>query len=67
MSDKSEKLQFKSGDVVRLKSGGPKMTVMDIDGHGNHLDVVTCTWFVDGEYKPGKFRMCMLEAGDACK
>lgn len=37
---------FKVGDVVRLKSGGPKMTVSHIkDGN------VWCTWFV-GETDP---------------
>ncbi|MCF0174263.1 MAG: DUF2158 domain-containing protein [Bacteroidales bacterium] len=34
---------FKNGDIVCLKSGGPKMTVMEeskIDG-----DMVRCIWF----------------------
>jgi uncharacterized protein YodC (DUF2158 family) len=29
------------GDVVTLNSGGAKMTVSDVDEHGN----VTCFWF----------------------
>lgn len=31
---------MKIGDVVRLKSGGPAMTVMALDHQG-----VTCQWF----------------------
>ncbi|MDR7032868.1 DUF2158 domain-containing protein [Mesorhizobium sp. BE184] len=32
---------FKSGDVVRLKSGGPNMTVNDTAASGMYL----CNWF----------------------
>ena len=36
------KPEFKCGDVVVLKSGGPKMTVYE----GSKLDkTVTCIWF----------------------
>jgi uncharacterized protein YodC (DUF2158 family) len=36
---------FNLGDVVKLKSGGPPMTVtaMGRDAHGN--PEVTCSWF----------------------
>jgi uncharacterized protein YodC (DUF2158 family) len=34
---------FNSGDVVILKSGGPSMTVSDVEG-----DEVICDWF-DGK------------------
>lgn len=47
---------FKSGDVVKLKSGGPKMTVTGI---GDHYGTATvwCSWFdgtkkVDGTFPP---------------
>jgi uncharacterized protein YodC (DUF2158 family) len=33
--------QFKAGDVVRLKSGGPKMTVRRAETDGE----VVCEWF----------------------
>ena len=33
---------FKIGDVVMLKSGSPKMTVVSVDGRE-----VWCQWFVD--------------------
>jgi uncharacterized protein YodC (DUF2158 family) len=32
--------QFKPGDVVMLKSGGPQMTVTEVDG-----DRTFCQWF----------------------
>lgn len=35
---------FKAGDVVQLKSGGPKMTVMYVgDRYGD--EAVFCVWF----------------------
>jgi uncharacterized protein YodC (DUF2158 family) len=37
--------KFKKGDVVRLKSGGPDMTVQDLNE-----SEVTCVWFM-GEVK----------------
>lgn len=39
----SEERIFKVGDVVMLKSGGPKMTVLATEGEG-----VRCVWFVKG-------------------
>ena len=43
-------MQFKVGDVVRLKSGGPPMTVTlehkSVPTHnGDILDAVWCIWF----------------------
>ncbi|MGI9250418.1 MAG: YodC family protein [Pseudohongiellaceae bacterium] len=38
--------QFKVGDVVRLKSGSPRMTVINVRG-----DEVTTEWFDVGENK----------------
>lgn len=34
---------FEPGNIVRLKSGGPTMTVRNVDHHGLH-----CCWFRDG-------------------
>lgn len=51
-------MNFKIGDVVNLKSGGPEMTVENIDNQGN----VTCTWFDRNmERKTETFKSDMLE------
>lgn len=41
---------MKIGDVVRLKSGGPFMTITG-EYYGNHA----CTWFVDGKPVSGNY------------
>ena len=45
---------FKPGDVVSLKSGGPKMTVVEL-GQQNSKLVVRCDWFAGTEVKHGTF------------
>jgi len=39
--------EFKKGDVVCLKSGGPDMTVVDLGNYGplGPKDGVKCQWF----------------------
>lgn len=38
---------FKPGDVVRLKSGGPKMTIHDIGKYNyQDFDSAKCDWFI---------------------
>jgi uncharacterized protein YodC (DUF2158 family) len=46
------------GDVVKLKSGGPKMTVEKIvpNSSGDSQNIAQCCWFVrDEEAKTDKF------------
>lgn len=43
---------FKGGDVVLLKSGGPKMTVSYVDAH---YKVVRCKWFDNGQIREETF------------
>ena len=40
-------MDFKQGDVVQLKSGGPLMTIDDIGkyGYGEENDKAKCVWF----------------------
>jgi len=40
--------RFKVGDTVRLKSGGPVMTVVEVD---DEEDEIHCQWFADSENK----------------
>ncbi|WP_071145766.1 YodC family protein [Bacteroides ihuae] len=48
--------EFKTGDIVILKSGGPKMTVESIDMRYGEKDAkVLCTWFVINEKKSDRF------------
>jgi uncharacterized protein YodC (DUF2158 family) len=51
---------MKSGDIVELKSGGPKMTVI---GRNVNVEenVFYCCWIYDGNYKTAQFRESMLK------
>ena len=54
---------FKLGDVVKLKSGGPKMTVTQTgDLHGEHT--VWCVWFVGTKKEEDTFAPEALEKSD---
>jgi uncharacterized protein YodC (DUF2158 family) len=54
--------QFSLGDVVKLKSGGPKMTVNNSYGDGRTL---SCVWFVGTEQKEARFSPEALEPAGA--
>lgn len=43
---------FKTGDVVRLKSGGPTMTVSEIE---STTGAVLCTWFDSTEKRSDSY------------
>lgn len=36
---------FEIGQIVRLKSGGPKMTIKRNEGNGEEEQVWACQWF----------------------
>lgn len=42
---KDSKPEFDIGSVVRLKSGGPSMTVLSFDGKTKEYE---CVWFYEG-------------------
>ena len=45
---------FTVGDIVRLKSGGPKMSVSKPDG-GTLGNLVDCKWFAGAKLEHGSF------------
>lgn len=53
-------LKFKLGDTVRLKSGGPVMTV---NGYVE-AQKLQCAWFVETENKYGLFAPDALTAAE---
>ena len=49
------------GEVVRLKSGGPNMTITNMNVLGI-VGAVDCTWFVNDKQEHGPFAMEALVA-----
>lgn len=49
--------KMKVGDVVRLKSGGPEMTLVDSYGDGSFL----AGWFDGGTYESAAFSEAALD------
>ena len=47
--------QFKVGDVVTLRSGGPDMTVTDVGYNVSRKPTVWCTWFIGTNQESGAF------------
>ena len=52
--------RFKTGDIVRLKSGGPEMTVKEFRDHVQLRDYV-CQWFAGKKLENGFFEEDSLE------
>ena len=48
---------FKEGDVVQLKSGGPIMTILEIRDNGE----VLCQWFYDAILNDNFFKSYAIE------
>ena len=53
---------FQSGSKVKLKSGGPEMTVQDVGDYGPINPGVFCVWFdpTNGRFLDKVFRPEML-------
>jgi len=47
--------KFKEGDVVRLKSGGPAMTIRSVRNSSIGLNIIHTNWFVDFDLREGTF------------
>ncbi len=51
--------EFNIGDIIQLKSGGPKMTVMSLpDVRGGYI---RCQWFAGSKLESGSFPQESLE------
>jgi uncharacterized protein YodC (DUF2158 family) len=48
---------LKIGDVVRLKTGGPEMTVEAVDTNSSD---VFCTWFAENASQRSRFKSLIL-------
>ena len=56
---------FEEGDVVKLKSGGPDMTVSTVDAPGTiGSNYIKCNWFSGAKRQTGKFQPDELEHVD---
>lgn len=56
-------MAFKAGSVVKLKSGGPKMTVIEIGVDAmTEKEFVSCVWFDGPEKLQANFAPGTLEA-----
>jgi uncharacterized protein YodC (DUF2158 family) len=56
-------MDFQIGDVVRLRSGGPTMTVQENDG-----SEVLCQWFTkDNVVMQGRFPVASVKKYEAAK
>jgi len=57
---------FKEGDVVQLKSGGPKMTVASVK-EGEVGGAYYCKWFNGKKIESGRFSEITLVAAEESK
>ncbi len=61
-------MHFEAGDIVRLRSGGPPMTVVYAGPDIQQQLRVRCQWFVGGQLCNGDFHAPELEdAEDAAE
>jgi len=50
--------KFKAGDIIELKSGGPKMTVEEVtEGRGNNPDGLWAVWFAGAKRERAHFNI----------
>lgn len=55
-------MELKVGDVVRLKSGGPKMTITEFGKyHYSDHEQAKCIWFDNNKRTEGLFEKDTLE------
>ncbi len=58
-------MALKVGDTVRLKSGGPRMTITNVGDRPKEGTVIWCAWFTKaGEEKTGFYPAGAVEMDD---
>jgi len=57
--------KFKIGDIVKLKSGGPEMTVNALPD--DRIVIYKCQWFAGKKLESGNFKEDSLEAVESDK
>lgn len=53
---------FKVGDIVKLRSGGPDMTVESVPEFRQYSEHYRCQWFAGKKLEHGNFQEEALEA-----
>ncbi|HJU20757.1 MAG TPA: DUF2158 domain-containing protein [Stellaceae bacterium] len=53
---------FHVGDIVQMKSGGPKMTITAIDKDVSDRGVAECQWFAGDDLKKAILFLSSLKA-----
>ena len=63
----TDKLKFKAGDLVQLKSGSPVMTVeeADRDYTGQWKGTYSCSWFAGAKNNHRSFTEASLKVAEA--
>lgn len=67
MADDSAASDLKVGDIVQLKSGGPKMTIREMGKYGmgsTHIEA-KCSWFDGTKLKEELFEPATLKKVNA--
>jgi uncharacterized protein YodC (DUF2158 family) len=67
---KARPQSFKPGDIVQLKSGGPKMTVKKREDYPLDGEYYSCQWFAGSKLSSGSFdveSLVPVENGDGEK
>jgi uncharacterized protein YodC (DUF2158 family) len=54
-------VDFNVGDVVRLKTGGPKMVLEDLVAGGRENPKAKCTWFDEKQARSQEFSISSLD------
>ena len=52
--------EFKAGDVVQLKSGGPNMTVNFVENTSG-TEEAACSWFINNKKESSRFPVTTLK------